>query len=246
MWYSGWIGRHRAKNAWSGKFIGEASTYKRCYNDNLTIFVTEDTRCYQVLVIRPDVVSIQARLWADKWVYIGLTSGLYRAYIGSKSGKKYISGLYLLAFVSTSLNKRALPYVFPWDVVCLSGVFRVCEVADEKTIKHDKPRNINEYSRCTPGKIPKDLRSLAFSSRYYPINPYNRFTPDIPKINKHVCSFRAVCRCWPNIGPSLPMSEDVPGKSNVVYRCTLAICGCTYETCRFSHRGPSDPTIGTV
>ena len=65
MWYSGWIGRHRAKNAWSGKFIGVASTYRRCYNDNLTIFVTEDTRCYQVLVIRPDVVSIQARLWAD-------------------------------------------------------------------------------------------------------------------------------------------------------------------------------------
>ena len=118
------------------------------------------------------------------------------------------------------------------------GVFRVCEVADKKTIKHDKPRNINEYSRCTPGKIPKDLRSLAFSSRYYPINPYNRFTPNIPKINKHVCSFRAVWRCWPNIGPSLPMSEDVPGKSNVVYRCTLAICGFTYETCRFSHRAP--------
>ena len=67
MWYSGLIGRHRAKNAWSGKFIRVASTYKRCYNDNLTIFVTEDTRCYQVLVIRPDVVSIQARLWADKW-----------------------------------------------------------------------------------------------------------------------------------------------------------------------------------
>ena len=163
--------------------------------------------------------------------------GLHRAYIGSKSGKKYISGLNLLAFVSTSLNKRALSYVFPWDV-CLSGVFRVCEVADKNTIKHDKPQNINEYSRCTPGKIPKDLRSLAFSSRYYPIYPYNRFTPDIPKINKHVCSFRAVCRCWPNIGPSLPMSEDVPGKSNVVYRCTLAICGCTYETCRFSHRAP--------
>ena len=76
------------------------------------------------------------------------------------------------------------------------------------------------------------------TSRYYPIHPYNRFTPDIPKINKHVCSFRAVCRCWPNIGPSLPMSEDVPGKINVVYRCTLAICGCTYETCRFSHRAP--------
>ena len=34
------------------------------------------------------------------------------------------------------------------------------------------------------------------------------------------------------------MSEDIPGKSNVVYRCTLAICGCTYETCRISHRGP--------
>ena len=48
----------------------------------------------------------------------------------------------------------------------------MCEVADKKTIKHDKPRNINEYSRCTPGKIPNDLRSLAFSSRYYPINPY--------------------------------------------------------------------------
>ena len=55
------------KNAWSGKFIGVASTYKRCYNDNLMIFVTEDNRCYQVLVITPDVVSIQARLWADKW-----------------------------------------------------------------------------------------------------------------------------------------------------------------------------------
>ena len=121
----------------------------------LTIFVTEDTRCYNVLIIRPDVVSTQARLWADKWAYIGLTSGLHRAYIRSKSGKKHISGLYLLDFVSTSLNKRALPYVFPWDVVCLSGVFRVCEVADQKTIKHDKPRNINEYSRCTPGKIPK-------------------------------------------------------------------------------------------
>ena len=67
MCYLGLIGRHRAKNAWSGKFIGVASTYKRCYNDNLTIFVTEDTRCYQVLVTRPDVVSIQARLWADKW-----------------------------------------------------------------------------------------------------------------------------------------------------------------------------------
>ena len=92
--------------------------------------------------------------------------------------------------------------------MCLSVVFRVCEVADKKTIKHDKPRNINEYSRCTP---------------------------DIPKINKHVCSFRAVCRCWPNIGPSLPMSEDVPGKINV-YR--FSICGCTYETCRFSHRAP--------
>ena len=39
------------------------------------------------------------------------------------------------------------------------GVFRVCEVADKKTIKHDTPRNINEYSRCTPGKIPNDLRS---------------------------------------------------------------------------------------
>ena len=37
------------------------------------------------------------------------------------------------------------------------------------------------------------------------------------------------------------MSEDVPGKSNVVYRCTLAICGCTYETCRFSHRGTIGP-----
>ena len=66
MWYSGWIGRHRAKNAWSDKFIGVASTYKQCYNENLTIFVTEDTRCYQVLVIRPDVFSIQARLWADE------------------------------------------------------------------------------------------------------------------------------------------------------------------------------------
>ena len=61
----------------------------------------------------------------------------------------------------------------PRDVVCLSGVFRVCEVADKKTIKHDKVRNINEYSR---------------------------FTPDIPKINKHVRSFRAVCRCWPSLG----------------------------------------------
>ena len=121
MCYSAWIGRHRAKNAWSGKFIGLASTYKRCYKYNSTIFVTEDTRCYQVLVIRPDVVSIQARLWADKWVYIGLTSGLDRAYIGSKSGKKYIAGLYLLTFVSTSLNKRALLYIFPRDVVCLSG-----------------------------------------------------------------------------------------------------------------------------
>ena len=40
----------------------------------------------------------------------------------------------------------------PRCVVCLSGVFRGCEVADKKTIKHDKPRNINEYSRCTPGK----------------------------------------------------------------------------------------------
>ena len=38
----------------------------------------------------------------------------------------------------------------------------------------------------------------------------SRFIPDIPKINKHVRSFRAVCRCWPNIGPSLPMPEDVP------------------------------------
>ena len=130
--------------------------------------------------------------------------------------------------------------------MCLSGVVRVCEVADKKTIKHDKPRNINEYNRCTPGKIPKDLRSLAFSSRYYLITTNSRFTPDIPKINKHVCSFRAVCRCWSNIGPALPMSEDVPGKSNVIYRFTLAICGCTYETCRFSHRGTSGPTIGTV
>ena len=35
----------------------------------------------------------------------------------------------------------------------------MCEVADKKTIKHDKPRNTD------------------------------RFTPDIPKINKHVRSF---------------------------------------------------------
>ena len=136
-------------------------------------------------------------------------------------------------------------YSLETSCVC-RGSFVCVRLPIKKTIKHDKPRNINEYSRCTPGKIPKDLRSLAFSSRYYPINPNNRFTPDIPKINKHVCSFRAVFRCWPNIGPSLPMSEDVPGKSNVVYRCTLAICGCTYETCRFSHRGPSGPTIGTL
>ena len=113
----------------------------------------------------------------------------------------------------------------PRCVVCQSGVFRVCEVADKKTIKHDKPRNINEYSRCTPGK---NREGLAFSCVIFPILPdINRFTPDIPKINKYVRSFRAVCRCWPNIGPSLPMSEDVLGKSNVVYRCTLAICGRT-------------------
>ena len=131
----------------------------------------------------------------------------------------------------------------PRCVVCLSGVLRVCEVADKKTINRGTLTNIADVPR---EKYRRTCVLLRFSSRYYPINPYKPIHPDIPKINNQVRSFRAVCRCLPNIGPSLPMSEDVPGKSNVVYRCTLAICGCTYETCRFSHRGPSVPTIGTV
>ena len=178
--------------------------------------------------------------------YIGSTSGLHRAYIGSKSSKKYISGLYLLAFVSTSLNKRALPYVFPWDVVCLSGVFRVCEVADKKTIKHDQPRNINEYSRCTPGKIPKDLRSLVFSSRYYPIHPTTDSPPTYPKLTNMFVLFvqfadvgRTLglhCRCLRMFPERLTLFTDVPSLfADVLTKpADLAI------------RGPSGPTIGTV
>ena len=85
----------------------------------------------------------------------------------------------------------------PRDVVCLSGVFCVCEVADKKTIKHDKPQNINEYSRCTPGKIPKDLCSLAFSSRYYPINPYKPIHP-------------LHCRCLRMFPGRVTLFTDVP------------------------------------
>ena len=68
-----------------------------------------------------------------------------------------------------------------------------------------------------PGKNPE---GLAFSSRYYPINPYNQFTPDIPKINKHVCSFRAAadagrtlglhCRCLRMFPGRVTLSTDVP------------------------------------
>ena len=74
---------------------------------------------------------------------MGLTiGGMHRVYpdfwpnyIGSKSGKKYRIGSSMRevkTFVSTSLNKRNSSSVLSSldDVVCLSGVFRVCEVAD--------------------------------------------------------------------------------------------------------------------
>ena len=47
------------------------------------------------------------------------------AYIGSNSGKK-INSVTLSGVIRVhSCNKRAIPYVFPRDVGCLSGVFRV-------------------------------------------------------------------------------------------------------------------------
>ena len=102
----------------------------------------------------------------------------------------------------------------PRDVVCLSGVFRVCEVADKKTIKHDKPRNINEYSRCIPGKILKDLCSLAFSSRYYPINPYKPIHPDMFVLSGQFADVGRTlglhCRCLRMFPGRVTLSTDVP------------------------------------
>ena len=91
------------------------------------------------------------------------------------------------------------------------GGLSCVEVADIKTIQHDKARKINEYSRCTPEKFPNDLRCLTLYSRSIPEDQHgNRFYPG-PKINKHV---RAGARS---------LSPDVmfPGRVTV-----FPICRC--------------------
>ena len=96
----------------------------------------------------------------------------------------------------------------------------MCEVADKKTIKHDKPRNINEYSRVPRGKSRRTcvlLRSLPDITQY---TPTTDSPPTHPKLtNMFVLSgqFADVgrtlglhCRCLRMFPGRLTLFTDVP------------------------------------
>ena len=106
----------------------------------------------------------------------------------------------------------------PRDVVCLSGVFRVCEVADKKTIKHDKARNILTNIADVPRE--KSRRTCVL----FPILPdkhlYTDSPPTYPKLtNMFVLSgqFADVgrtlglhCRCLRMFPGRVTLFTDVP------------------------------------